>query len=112
MLRGFLIREEGEDLLVADGLHPLWLPAGKTLSVKNAPTDFGGVVSYTLRRSEDGKVVQLDISNRGGAPRKFGWTPRGFGEIYAAQVNGKSYELSTQSVELQEPENHVEAVFR
>ncbi len=112
MLRGFLIREEGDDLLVADGMHPLWLPAGEEISVKSAPTDFGGAVSYTMRRSKDGKTINLDLNNEGGTPRRFVWTPRGFGDIYSAQLNGKPYELSLASLEFGGPKSHLEANFR
>jgi hypothetical protein len=112
LLREFLLREEGDALLLADGMHPLWLPVGKSLSVKKAPTDFGATVDYTFRRSEDGTRITLDVAARGPLPRAFVWTPRGFGKLFSARVNGKDYPVRTGALRFSGGENHVEAVFR
>jgi len=112
MLREFLLREEGEALLIADGLHPLWLPAGKSLSVKKAPTEFGSAVDYTLRRSQDGQQITLDALAKGPAPIRFVWTPRGFGKLVSARLNGKDYPVEAGELRFTGGENHIEAIFR
>ena len=112
MLREFLLREEGGALLIADGMHPLWLPPGKRLSVKNAPTDFGTAVDYIFRRSEDGKRITLDATARGPLPSGFTWTPRGFGTIVTARCNGRPCPVQGGAVRFRGVENHVELVFR
>jgi len=112
MLREFLLREEGQALLIADGMHPLWLPPGKSLSVKKAPTDFGSTVDYTLRRSEDGKRISLDVEAVGSLPGSFIWTPHGFGNLVSARLNGKDYPVRGGALRFSGAKNRVEAIFR
>lgn len=111
LLREFLLREENSTLRIADGLHPLWLPAGKSLSVSNAPTAFGATVSYALRRSEDGKRVSLDVSAKGPLPAAFSWAPRGFGQLVSASLNGAALPAHDGDLRFSGATNRVEAVF-
>ncbi len=112
MLREFLLREEGQTLLIADGLHPLWLPAGKSLSVRKAPTEFGTTVDYTFHRSEDGRKISLDVAAEGPLPGAFLWTPRGFGKLVSARLNGKNFPVRSGALRFTGAANHIEAVFR
>lgn len=108
MLRNFLPREEGDELRIAEGVHRLWLPPGKEISVRNAPTEFGGIVDYTMRRSHDRKELLLEIENRRQAPREFVWTPRGFGKISGVKLNGRVHAATSGSVVFQGAKNRVE----
>jgi hypothetical protein len=46
-LRNMLVREDGTGLTLMSALSPAWVGHGKTVSVRNAPTNFGRV-SFTL----------------------------------------------------------------
>jgi len=47
LLRTMLVREEGDQLHLLSAVSPEWIGAGKSIVVKNAPTNFG-VVGYQL----------------------------------------------------------------
>jgi hypothetical protein len=65
LLRHMLVREEADELLLAQAVPQHWLADGKQVKVENAPTRFGAV-SYTIdSHVSDGRiVVTLDPPKR------------------------------------------------
>ncbi len=64
LLRNMLVREEGARLHLLSVLSPEWLGAGKTVSVRNAPTAFG-LLGFTLEQpSASEAVLQLHAQFR------------------------------------------------
>jgi hypothetical protein len=55
LLRNLLVREKGEDLLLAQGVPRAWLQPGKQVAAKAAPTSFGPV-TYTIKANADGSM--------------------------------------------------------
>jgi hypothetical protein len=43
LLRNMLVREQGDDLYLLSAVSPEWLKAGKTIEVRDEPTEFGPV---------------------------------------------------------------------
>jgi hypothetical protein len=60
MLRMMLVREEGDDLLLASGTPRAWLEAGDTISVQRAPTPYG-LLSYNLAADTAGNQFRATI---------------------------------------------------
>jgi hypothetical protein len=56
LLRTMLIREEGTQLHLLSVVSPEWIGKGKTIAVRQAPTNFGPV-AFTLEQPEDGEAV-------------------------------------------------------
>ncbi len=60
LLRTMLVREDGDSLHLLSTVSPEWVGAGKTITVKKAPTYFG-TVAYTLEQpSESEAVLKID----------------------------------------------------
>lgn len=55
LLRNLLVREKGQDLLLAQGVPRAWLQPGKQVAAKAAPTSFGPV-TYTIKANADGSM--------------------------------------------------------
>ncbi len=60
MLRMMLVREEGNDLLLASGTPRAWLNAGEGISVQRAPTPYG-LLSYNLAAGAAGNQSRAII---------------------------------------------------
>jgi hypothetical protein len=58
LLRNMLVREQGEQLLLAHYTPRPWLAPGKRLAVEDAPTSFG-LVSYSIAAGENEMHVKL-----------------------------------------------------
>jgi hypothetical protein len=56
LLRNMLVREEGVRLHLMSVLSPEWLGAGKTVSIRGAPTSFG-TLSFTLEQPTAAEAV-------------------------------------------------------
>jgi len=65
LLRSMLVREEGDQLILAQAAPQAWLEHGKQICVENAPTYFGPV-SYAIESQVDqGKIaVRIDPPKR------------------------------------------------
>ncbi len=65
LLRNMLVREDGDQLILAQAVPQHWLVDGEQVEVRNAPTRFGEV-SYTIRSHVDERriVVHLDPPTR------------------------------------------------
>ena len=53
LLRNLLVREDGETLVIGQGVPRAWLEPGKHVAVNKAPTSFGEV-SYRIEPQDDG----------------------------------------------------------
>mgnify|MGYP000192954593 CR=1 FL=1 len=59
LLRNMLVREEGDELHLLSAVSPEWIKPGETISVENAPTDFGAV-SFKLVCQKRKAVIRLE----------------------------------------------------
>ncbi|MGO8758946.1 MAG: hypothetical protein ACLQG3_12555 [Terracidiphilus sp.] len=60
LLRTMLVREEGNQLHLLSAVSPAWVGKGKTISVRQAPTNFG-LLAFTLEQPQEGvAVLRLD----------------------------------------------------
>jgi hypothetical protein len=60
MLRMMLVREEGNDLLLASGTPRAWLEPGEAISVQRAPTPYG-LLDYNLAADTAGNQFRATI---------------------------------------------------
>jgi hypothetical protein len=70
LLRMMLVREEGEDLLLAWAAPRLWLEDGKRLEVRDAPTLFGPVTFALRSEVKAGRMVCELTPPRRKSPRR------------------------------------------
>ncbi|MGA2570483.1 MAG: hypothetical protein ABSF23_08195 [Terracidiphilus sp.] len=56
LLRTMLVREEGNQLHLLSAVSPAWIGKGKTIAVRQAPTNFGPL-AFTLEQPQDGVAV-------------------------------------------------------
>ncbi|MCX7824230.1 MAG: hypothetical protein N2689_01565 [Verrucomicrobiae bacterium] len=65
LLRMMLVREEGREMILAQGVPQHWLRHGQTVSIQNAPTYFGPL-NYRIRSLTDqGRIlVEIDPPKR------------------------------------------------
>ena len=63
LLRMMLLREEGLDLLIGQGIPRHWLAPGQRIEIQNAPTHFGPL-SLTIEPARDQTLVRLDPPRR------------------------------------------------
>lgn len=60
LLRSMLVRDQGDELHLLSVVSPEWIGAGKTIAVRQAPTNFG-TIAYTLEQpSDDHAVLRLE----------------------------------------------------
>jgi hypothetical protein len=95
MLRMMLVREEGEDLLLAGATPRAWLEDGKTITVQGAPS-LAGSVSYSLTsmaaHREIRAVVEPFAKDRSSMHLKLRLrAPKPLGPIKEVTVNGKPW---------------------
>jgi hypothetical protein len=60
MLRMMLVREDGDNLILASATPRAWVASGEPLEVTNAPTVFGNI-SYTLRPDAKARTLHVVI---------------------------------------------------
>lgn len=97
MLRMMLVREEGNDLLLASGTPRAWLEAGQAISVQRAPTPYG-VLSYSLVANAEGNQLRAIIEPFSEGTDSYPehvklWvrTPKGSEKLKDVTLNGKSW---------------------
>ena len=56
LLRTMLVREQGDELHLLSVISPAWIGKGKTIAVRQAPTNFGPV-AFTLDQLQEGAAV-------------------------------------------------------
>ena len=100
MLRNMLVREDGQEpvLHLASALAPIWLEPGKTVSVKEAPTDFGPI-SYTIDATAEGARVGIDAKWRS-APDSLRFHIPWFAELTSATADGTRVEARDRVLEI------------
>jgi hypothetical protein len=87
LLRALLIMDEGNELKLGEGIPEQWLEAGKKISVKSAPTEFGEI-SYEIQARQDGSMaVHIDPPKRR-MPAKMTLKIRAGGGKKIAKVDG------------------------
>ncbi len=69
LLRTMLVREQGDQLHLLSVISPAWIGKGKTIAVRQAPTNFGSV-SFTLDQPQDGEAVLHLNTSFSTAPRQ------------------------------------------
>lgn len=89
LLRSMLVREEGNSLHLLSVVSPAWIGKGKTISVRQAPTNFGPI-AFTLDQPQDGVAV-LHMNSAFTAPPEalvvhLPW----FVDLKSAAADGKS----------------------
>lgn len=89
LLRNMLVREEGDDLHLLSVVAPDWIGAGKSISVKQAPTDFGEV-AYTLSQPSANQAVLTLDTQFTHAPHAVLVHIPWFMQLDAATADGKS----------------------
>jgi hypothetical protein len=88
LLRNMLVREQGARLHLLSVLSPEWLGAGKTVSVRNAPTAFG-TFGFTLEQpSATEALLQLNAQFRT-APERIAVHLPWYMRLESARVDGK-----------------------
>lgn len=103
LLRDILFFEADEDggrhIFLAPGVLPHWLGDGETVSVRAAPTIFGGVFGYRLRHDAGARELIVDITQ----PPPVGVSfvlPCRFGAVRAATADGQPVPITGTDVSL------------
>ena len=92
VMRGMLIRDDGDVVELAPAVPPAWLKPGNQVEIKNAPTRFGPL-SYALTSRESGYVLNLNLAP--GAPGGCKWCIPGKKRIGKLVVDGRAAEVPT-----------------
>ncbi|MFP5249693.1 MAG: hypothetical protein ACLGP3_07695, partial [Acidobacteriota bacterium] len=87
-LRTMLVREEGNRLHLLSALSPAWIGAGKTIAVRQAPTNFGPIAFRLEQPSAGEAVLHLDAAFTQ-APQQIVFHLPWFMELHAATADGK-----------------------
>ncbi len=88
LLRTMLVREEGRDLHLLSVVSPVWIGAGKTIAVSQAPTYFG-TVAFTLDQPSSGEAVLHLDTHFTNAPKQIVVHLPWFVDLKAATADGK-----------------------
>lgn len=89
LLRNMLVREEGTHLHLMSVLSPEWLGAGKTISIREAPTSFG-TLSYMLEQPAATEAILHLQSRFSAAPQQIAVHIPFFMTLASASVDGRS----------------------
>jgi hypothetical protein len=107
LLRDILFFEAGEDddprIYLAAGILPRWLSGngGRQVSVRDAPTAFGSLFSYTLSHAETAKRVVVDIP---APPAGVGYVyPCRFGPVTQVVADGIPLPVPTSGTDVELP---------
>ena len=88
LLRTMLVREEGDQLHLLSVVSPEWIGKGKTISVSQAPTNFG-TISFTLDQPDSGEAVLHLNPTFTSAPKQIVLHLPWFVELGSATIDGK-----------------------
>jgi hypothetical protein len=97
LLRSMLVREEGDQLILAQATPQPWLEQGKSVCVQDAPTCFGPVSYKIQSQVAQGKiVVQIEPPKRSSPAAIVLYLRHPLGKtIRAVRVNGQVFEKFT-----------------
>jgi hypothetical protein len=98
LIRNMLVREYKSELHLFSAVSPEWLGAGKSIDVKEEPTNFG-LVSASMRLANDGLTVNLSNQFRS-APAKIVLHIPWFYEVTSAEVDGHSVAVHNSGIEV------------
>jgi hypothetical protein len=99
LVRNMFVREDGSELHLLSVLSPEWIGAGKPISVKNVPTDFG-TVSLTLDQPSDSSATLHIDSSWVDAPKQMVLHLPWFMNIASISADGKDLAASGNAVTL------------
>jgi hypothetical protein len=89
LLRTMLVREEGSQLHLLSVVSPEWIGKGKTISVRQAPTNFGPI-AFTLTQPAEGEAVLRIEAAFTSAPKQIVVHLPWFVELQSATADGKA----------------------
>lgn len=93
LLRTMLVREDGDELHLLSAVSPDWIGSGKTIAVRQAPTNFG-TIAFTLDQpSDEEAVLRIDAAFTA-APRELVVHVPWFMDVDAATADGKTVEAT------------------
>ena len=89
LLRQMLLREDGDDLHLLSVLSPAWIGPGKTIAVRNAPTQFGPV-AFTLTQPDSTHATLTLAPRFTTAPRQIVLHIPWFLRVTTVEAHGRS----------------------
>lgn len=93
LLRTMLVREDGNQLHLLSVVSPVWIGAGKRITVRQAPTNFG-TLAFTLDQPSAGEaVLRLDASFTA-APQQIVVHLPWFVDLKSATADGKAIQAT------------------
>ncbi len=100
LLRDILFFEADEDhdrkIFIAPGVMPHWLGSGnRTITVKQAPTIFGGTFGYTLTHAPETKSVRITIDEEPAQPVSYVYRCPFGARVTAAVMENSSLPVMT-----------------
>jgi hypothetical protein len=98
LIRNMLVREYKSELHLFSAISPEWLGAGKSIDVKDEPTNFGPV-SASMRLTNDALTVSLSNQFRS-APAKLVLHIPWFYEATSAEVDGHSVAVDNSGIDV------------
>jgi hypothetical protein len=99
LLRSMLVREQDDQLHLLSVLSPEWIGAGKSIVVRQAPTNFG-MVNFTLDQPADGEAILQLESHFDRAPRLIVLHLPWFVSLHDATADGKAVRPKNGTLEL------------
>ncbi len=109
-LRNMLVREQGDDLHLLSVTSPEWFKVGDTISVRRAPTNFGGV-EFSLKVIDDSRA-SLDLNTRfRTSPKRIVLHAPWFLNFSEVTADGRSLKVA-KDVVLPTGARHVELRFK
>jgi len=88
LLRTMLVREQNHDLHLLSVVSPEWIGKGKSIAVRQAPTNFG-TVNFTLDQPQDGTAVLRLHADFSQAPQQIVLHLPWFMRLLSATADGK-----------------------
>jgi len=89
LLRTMLVREDGDQLHLLSVISPAWIGAGKTIAVRQAPTNFG-VMAFTLKQPSAGEAILHLAPNFTAPPQEIVVHLPWFVDLKSATADGKT----------------------
>lgn len=97
LLRTMLVREAGDQLHLLSTVSPEWIGAGKSIVVRNAPTNFG-VIGYELSQPSATEAVLSLHGESSGAPHKLVVHLPWFMQVQSATADGVAASISNGEI--------------
>lgn len=111
LLRNMLIREEADQLHLLSVISPDWIGAGKTISIRQAPTYFGPV-AFTLDQPSDSAAVLKIDARFDRAPKSLVVHLPWFVDLQSATADGRPVTASHGALTLPSTTREVRLHFK